>query len=219
MTNYYPLNKLYLILFFFIIASCSDSTETDAENSNNIDSTVVEDNVEQENSEILFRGVFNTAGYLESRAEMVEVLGRIGVHDYSGVSWSFVNVEKTADGFVQTCDYDYNGSIDFLFSGSETLGEFYDNFEPVFEHNSQDLFPYMVEDIYVNPSEKQLVLKTRNLQRENEVFGVDMAIPHINLKITENPDFGPIMEFNDRFFMREDFYNSIPAKECEDYEP
>lgn len=219
MTAFYQLNKIVVFITALSLLSCGSTSEEIDDSELEVDSTeqLVETN--EATSEVLFEGVFNSPGMLESREEMIEVLGRIGVHNYLGESFRFVHCEKIEDGFQQTCDYDFNGSINFLISGSETLTEYYDNFEPVFEHNSQDLFPYLVEDIYVSPADKELKLTTRSLQSANGTWGTDMALDPIYLTITENPDFGPIMEFNNRFYMREDFYNTIPAKECEPYEP
>lgn len=219
MTAFYQLNKIVVFITALSLLSCGSTSEEIDDSELEVDSTeqLVETN--EATSEVLFEGVFNSPGMLESREEMIEVLGRIGVHNYLGESFRYVHCEKIEDGFQQTCDYDFNGSINFLISGSETLTEYYDNFEPVFEHNSQDLFPYLVEDIYVSPADKELKLTTRSLQSANGTWGTDMALDPIYLTITENPDFGPIMEFNNRFYMREDFYNTIPAKECEPYEP
>ncbi len=219
MTAYYQLNKIVVLITAFSLFSCGSGSEEIDDPELEVDSTEQVTETNEATSEVLFEGVFNTSGMLESREEMIEVLGRIGVHNYLGESFRFVHCEKIEDGFQQTCDYDYNGSINFLISGSETLTEYYNNFEPVFEHNSQDLFPYLVEDVFVSPADKELRLTTRSLESANGTWGTDMALDAIYLTITENPDFGPIMEFNNRFYMREDFYNTIPAKECEPYEP
>ena len=214
------MNKILYLLSFLLILSCGGSEESvDNNELEEQDAVDLMSTEETSSSEVLFEGVFNQSGYLESRSEMIEILGRIGVHDYMGESFRFVHSGKTSSGFEQVCDYDFNGTLDFLFSGTDTLTEFYDSYEPVFEHNSQDLFPYLVEDIFVKPAEKELSIKVRSLENVNGVFGTDMAIPYMTLTISENPDFGPIMEFGGKFYLREDFYNSLPAKECEPYEP
>lgn len=213
MIEFFRLSKVCFIFLLISVISCTESSSSEDElQDEEVDSTAVSEDLVE--SEILFEGVFNSPGQLESRSEMIEVLGRIGVHDYLGTSFSFLHVEKIEDGYQQTCDIDFKGTIDFRVSGEDKPQEFYNSIEPVFEHNVDDQFPYWIEDVFVNPKEKELMLKARFLEFSGDVYGPDMAKDYLNLSIKEDPNFGPIMEFQGVYYMREDFYQSIPSKDC-----
>lgn len=223
----HPLKKIFFTLLTLIwLAGCS-SNDSRAENDTaklQPNEAMTETIVSSTDDPQIFENIYTETGHLESRAEMSEILKLIGAANSSNEEILLKNVVQTHDGYTgyeKACDYDYNGVLHFIIGQDQNkLTEPYGFFEPVMEHQSQDLFIYAVEEIFVFAEDEKLSLTIRyadfDAETGNYYSGPDQKTETV--KIWRDFEFGTIAQFNDRFYLSEKQAELLPDSDCPAHE-
>lgn len=220
----YPLKAIFFtFLILILFTSCN---ENEASKENNTDKqkaneTKTESVVSLTDTPKIFENIYTKKGYVESRAEMSEILTLIGAASTAKETLLLKNVTQTQDGYTgyeKACDDDYNGAFHFIIGQDQNeLIEPYGFFEPVMGLQGQDLFIYTVEKVFVLAKDEKLRLTIRyaNFDSETGNYYSDPDLHTETVEVWRDFEFGTTAEFNGRFYLTEKQANALPESDCE----
>jgi len=209
--------KLILIAIPLLLFSCSTETNDQKQ----LDPITEKEKTAIPNEDIeqtsLTATIFTKSYSVESRLEMREILNLLSI-DKQNSTIAFKHVNQTEGGYTQSCPEGYNGLLQFLLEDSEEFEDFFSVSSPIIEHQTQDLFYYVIEDMFINKSSQEITLKTRYLQFDGEQHYLDMALPKTYLYILFPNDSVPVIKFEKRYFMDERFIQHLATGDCPEIE-